>query len=91
MKKATVILGILALAVALQGCGTMISIAEPHCMEAQFGPYSGVSWDVRQMDTPSTLGAILLCLDLPVSFVMDTILLPVSLPFMLIVDRKGSP
>lgn len=50
-------------------CGTICTISEPEC--SAFGPYSGVRASAQGHSTQ---------LDVPFSFVLDTLLLPASIP-----------
>jgi len=80
------------LAVNLSGCGTISSVVANHHPDS-FGPYSGVIRDCHLITsegvppwssyrTNRTIERLrkLLILDLPLSFVLDTVLLPVSIP-----------
>ena len=65
---------------ALSGCGTLCTITEPQC--APFGPYSG---------TRASAGGHGTQIDVPFSFVFDTILLPVSIPAAAVRRAKQRP
>lgn len=67
------------LALLLGGCGTILSLS-PH--EGGLSPYSGVRTDIELI--PDVMP--LLVLDLPLSAVLDTLLLPVSIPLWLSED-----
>lgn len=65
--------GLIGLALLQSGCGTVVSIAEN-----RLSPYSGSLQDLQWM-TENRFVAVFATLDLPLSFVFDTLLLPVSL------------
>lgn len=57
----------------LTGCGTIISLAEK-----DYSAYAGVSRDFQAMQEGGLLSAVAV-IDLPLSFVLDTLMLPVTL------------
>lgn len=57
----------------LTACGTLISLSE-----SDYGIYAGVSRDFQAMQNGGVL-SVLAVIDLPLSFVFDTLLLPVTL------------
>jgi uncharacterized protein YceK len=72
------------LALLLGGCGTILSLS-PH--EGGLSPYSGVRTDIELI--PDVMP--LLVLDLPLSAVLDTLLLPISIPLWLSADDYHDP
>jgi uncharacterized protein YceK len=70
---AALVLGVLTL--ASSGCASVIgTVIKPE-------PYIGTRFDVSELGkNPGLGGGALLVTDLPFSFVMDTILLPVTIP-----------
>lgn len=73
---------LILLAFTIAGCGTLASQ-----QEGNFGPYSGVTQDAKQLgelvSSPSCwdriLGTFCAWVDMPMSFAVDTLFLPVSL------------
>ena len=64
----------------LQNCATLIGITSWHKKSAPVF-YSGVRCDVGLMIENGIFYDWIYIVDLPFSFVLDTVLLPVSLPF----------
>lgn len=58
---------------SLTGCGTIFSL-----MESDYAVYAGVSRDFDAIRDGGML-SVLAVIDLPLSFVLDTLLLPVTL------------
>ncbi|QLB44615.1 YceK/YidQ family lipoprotein [Mannheimia pernigra] len=67
------IIALLCLIFHLSACGTMISLTEKN-----YRVYAGVTNDFQAMQEGGVL-AVLAVIDLPLSFVLDTLLLPVTL------------
>ena len=67
----------LAMALSLTACGTISSMNHP-------GPYSGVRENAAAINGERGLGATIMwpivVIDMPFSFVFDTVLLPVTVP-----------
>lgn len=63
----------LILASNLSGCGTIVSIADK-----DYSVYSGVIRDFKAIQQGGVIG-VLAVIDLPLSFVLDTLMLPVTL------------
>lgn len=66
-------LSLLYLVLHLSACGTMISL-----VEQDYSVYAGVTRDFQAMQQGGIL-AVLAVIDLPLSFVLDTLMLPVTL------------
>ncbi|MDO4697411.1 MAG: YceK/YidQ family lipoprotein [Pasteurellaceae bacterium] len=66
-------LAIVLLITQLSACGTMIRLSEN-----DYHIYAGVSYDFATIQNGGILG-IAAVIDLPLSFVLDTLLLPVAL------------
>ncbi|MDH2997812.1 hypothetical protein A1D22_00485 [Pasteurellaceae bacterium LFhippo2] len=74
MKQTACKLGfLLILASCLSGCGTIISM-----MNEDHSVYAGVSRDFKAIQQGGVVG-VLAVVDLPLSFVLDTLMLPVTL------------
>lgn len=67
------ILTLLYLVLNLTGCGTIISL-----VEKDYSVYAGVTKDFYAMQDGGVL-AVFAVIDLPLSFVLDTLMLPVTL------------
>lgn len=71
----------LAMALSLTACGTISSMNHP-------GPYSGVRENAAAINGERGLGAAIMwpiaAIDMPFSFVFDTMLLPVTVPIALV-------
>ena len=67
----------LAMALSLTACGTISSMNNP-------GPYSGVRENAAAINGERGLGAAIMwpiaVIDMPFSFLFDTVLLPVTVP-----------
>lgn len=66
-------IALLYLAFNLSACGTVISL-----VEQDYSVYAGVTRDFQAMQQGGVL-AVLAVIDLPLSFVLDTLMLPVTL------------
>ena len=64
---------LLYLVFSLTACGTMVSLAEK-----DYSIYAGVTRDFQAMQQGGVL-AVVAVIDLPLSFVLDTLMLPVTL------------
>lgn len=64
---------LLCLILHLSACGTIISL-----VEKDYGVYAGVTNDFQAIQKGGVL-AVLAVIDLPMSFVLDTLFLPVTL------------
>lgn len=67
------LLALLCLTFNLTACGTVLSL-----VEKDYSVYSGVSKDFHAMQEGGVF-AVLAVIDLPLSFVLDTLMLPVTL------------
>lgn len=72
MRKIVICL-LIVVSSLLSGCGTILSI-----IEQDYSVYAGVRRDLATMEQESGLH-IVAVVDLPLSFVLDTLLLPVTL------------
>ena len=81
----------LSASLLLAGCGSLLDMAHPNELDGlpeTYGPhiYGGVRFDIEALGiekpygVPKWLITILGVLDLPLSFVMDTLLLFISIP-----------
>lgn len=68
-------LALAALVLNLGGCGTFIGTEE-----RGFCPYRGVDEDCKQVSRNFHDGGLLFVFDLPFSFAVDTVMLPVTIP-----------
>lgn len=64
---------LLCLAMSLTGCGTIISLSEQ-----DYSVYAGVTKDFNAIQDGGII-AVLAVIDLPLSFVLDTLVLPITL------------
>ena len=74
MKKIILIVLILT----LTGCGTIISRTAGPMQSQKQGIYQGVRTDLKMIKADDDMG-VFVCLDVPMSAMSDTILLPVDL------------
>ncbi|OOH89769.1 hypothetical protein BMT54_05625 [Pasteurellaceae bacterium 15-036681] len=72
-RTACKLIFLLILASNLSGCGTIVSIADK-----DYSVYSGVIRDFKAIQQGGVIG-VLAVIDLPLSFVLDTLMLPVTL------------
>jgi uncharacterized protein YceK len=74
--------------ILLPSCGTLISLGEKEHGLIYCGIYQDFDWMTSYPDTPMPVFA---AIDLPLSFVADTLLLPYTIPQgLMIEDRRPS-
>jgi uncharacterized protein YceK len=80
--KGTLLL-LLSLACVITGCGTIANHLGARGQSSEYAadqlPYGGVRWDLKPWQIHDDSGGTIFVLDLPLSLVGDTLMLPIDL------------